>query len=152
MRIQQTKRQEPKISAGNENNTDTLARTTLTVLRMSLCTSPRMYIREGKSQGYCRDIPTKPIAVCSLHLWNPVFNARLAESGTQPLWTNLPDDGRAMSKTARSAASRICCASSMTIRRRNSLSPRNWNEGSAIFWIEAVELRSTGQPGAAVST
>jgi len=61
-------------------------------------------------------------------LWNPVSNARPAESGTQLRWTNLPDDARAMWKTARSAASRMCCGLSTTIRHRNFSLPRNWSE------------------------
>jgi hypothetical protein len=68
------------------------------------------------------------LEVCSLHLWNPVFNARHVESGTQLPSTKTRDDGRVMWKTARCAASRISCGLSMTTRRRNFLSLRNWNE------------------------
>lgn len=65
-------------------------------------------------------------------LWNPGFNARVAASGTQLRWTSPPDGGKVMSKTARFAASRICCALSMTPPRRNSLSQRNWSEKTGL--------------------
>lgn len=61
--------------------------------------------------------------------WNPGFSARLAENGTLPPWTSPPDGDRAMWKTARFAASPMCCGSNMTIRRRNSLLRRSWSEG-----------------------
>ena len=68
--------------------------------------------------------------VCSIpKRWNPVFNAPRAESGTRLLSTNPQGGGRVTWKTARFAASRMCCAWIMTTLRRNSLLRRNWNEG-----------------------
>ena len=43
-------------------------------------------------------------------LWRRVFNARVAGSGILPAWMNPLGAGKAMSKTARFAASPMCCA------------------------------------------
>lgn len=58
---------------------------------------------------------------------NPAFNAPLAENGTKPPSMNPPDDDRATWKTARFAASPMSCALNTILRRKNSLSPQNWN-------------------------
>jgi hypothetical protein len=63
--------------------------------------------------------------------------------------------GKVTSKIARSAASRIYCEWSTTLRRRNISSPLRWSEmltvmGQLAVQEKEVELRWTRQMGAAV--
>src|SRR5579859_5435938 len=67
--------------------------------------------------------------LCSIPTrWNLVSNALPAGNGTRPRSTNPRDPTKVMWKTARCAASRMCCGSSMTILPRNSLLQLNWSE------------------------
>jgi hypothetical protein len=63
--------------------------------------------------------------------WNQVSNAQVAASGMSPRWMSRPEAGKAMWKTARSAANQMRCESSTIRRRRNSSSLRRWSEFSA---------------------
>ena len=62
-----------------------------------------------------------------LNPWSPVSNALRAENGTRLPWMSRPGAGRAMWKTARSAASPTSCEWSTTPRRRSSLLLPSWN-------------------------
>src|SRR5579864_3369441 len=67
--------------------------------------------------------------LCSIPTrWNLVSNALPAGNGTRPRSTNPRDPGKVMWRTARSVASRMCCAWSTTTLPRNSLLRLNWNE------------------------
>src|ERR1035437_1673584 len=77
----------------------------------------------------------------SLSLWNPASNAPPAENGTQPRWTSPPDAARATSRTARSVANRMSCASSTILRRRNSSSPPNWSERKTDLRPQTSDLK-----------
>jgi hypothetical protein len=68
----------------------------------------------------------------ALSQWSPVSNARHAENGTRLRSTSPPEGARVTSKTAKSAASRTCCAWSTTRRGRHSSLPLSWNRRAGV--------------------
>src|SRR5579864_1172155 len=85
-------------------------------------------MQPGHYRGEDSDSPFQTIVVvCFFRSWKPVFNALLAENGTQRRSTNRLDVIKPMSKIARSAASPMFCALSTTCHHRNSSSGRSRN-------------------------
>jgi len=117
-----------------------LERTELTSLRRTAMASDLRPQTSDLRPRTSRPPPPALAAEVCFNPWNPGSSAPPAENGILPQSTSLRDAARAMWKTARSAASRMCFASNTTTRRRSSSSPLNWSE-KADFGPQTSDLR-----------